>query len=56
MIYFQKGNGYAISNPFDIGVWDLRVEALERKLDNREFARVLIHLVQRRDFKQTERV
>ncbi|PEN93133.1 type II CRISPR RNA-guided endonuclease Cas9, partial [Bacillus cereus] len=36
--------------PFEIEVWDLRVEALERKLDNREFARVLIHLVQRRGF------
>ncbi|GAB6427113.1 TPA: type II CRISPR RNA-guided endonuclease Cas9 [Bacillus cereus] len=40
--------------PFDIEVWNLRVEALERKLDNREFARVLIHLVQRRGF-QTNR-
>ncbi|MED1371417.1 type II CRISPR RNA-guided endonuclease Cas9 [Bacillus paranthracis] len=37
-------------SPFNIDVWNLRVEALERKLDNREFARVLIHLVQRRGF------
>ncbi len=32
-------------------VWDLRKEALERPLDNKEFYRILIHIAKRRGFK-----
>lgn len=32
-------------------VWDLRKEALDRKLNNKEFYRILIHIAKRRGFK-----
>lgn len=39
----------------DIDVWALRVEALDRKLNNDELARVLLHLAKRRGFKSNRK-
>lgn len=39
----------------DTDVWILRVEALERKLNREEMARVLIHLAKRRGFKSNRK-
>lgn len=36
-------------------IYKLRVEALDRPLDNKEFARVLIHLAQRRGFRSNRK-
>lgn len=36
-------------------VWDLRKEALERKLDDAEFARVLFHIAKRRGFQSNSK-
>ncbi|MGG4042333.1 type II CRISPR RNA-guided endonuclease Cas9 [Bacillus smithii] len=38
-----------------IDVWQLRVDALERKLNNDELARVLLHLAKRRGFKSNRK-
>ncbi|MED3730472.1 type II CRISPR RNA-guided endonuclease Cas9 [Geobacillus stearothermophilus] len=39
----------------EIDVWQLRVEALDRKLNNDELARVLLHLAKRRGFKSNRK-
>lgn len=36
-------------------IYQLRVEALDRKLDDKEFSRVLIHIAQRRGFKSNRK-
>ncbi|ULJ64452.1 type II CRISPR RNA-guided endonuclease Cas9 [Wielerella bovis] len=41
-------NGYVINLP--IHVWDLRVAGLDRKLEPKEWAAVLLHLVKRRGY------
>nr|WP_231563681.1 type II CRISPR RNA-guided endonuclease Cas9 [Anoxybacillus sp. KU2-6(11)] len=38
-----------------VDVWQLRVDALERKLNNDELARVLLHLAKRRGFKSNRK-
>ncbi|RAL26737.1 type II CRISPR RNA-guided endonuclease Cas9 [Thermoflavimicrobium daqui] len=40
---------------FELDVWELRVDALQRKLSKKEWARVLIHLAQRRGFKSNRK-
>ncbi|HDX9579618.1 TPA: type II CRISPR RNA-guided endonuclease Cas9 [Bacillus pseudomycoides] len=39
----------------DLDIWLIRVNGLERKLTDREFARVLIHLVKNRGFKSNRK-
>ncbi len=41
--------------PVPISVWDLRKEALERKLTDGEFARVLFHIAKRRGFQSNRK-
>lgn len=41
--------------PEDLDVWLVRVNGLERKLTNREFARILIHLAKNRGFKSNRK-
>jgi CRISPR-associated endonuclease Csn1 len=41
--------------PGDKTPWQLRVEALDRRLDTREWLRVLFHIVRHRGFKSTRR-
>ncbi|HDX9614823.1 TPA: type II CRISPR RNA-guided endonuclease Cas9, partial [Bacillus toyonensis] len=43
---------YSVS---EVDVWDLRLDALERKLHPKEFTRVLIHLAKRRGFKSNRK-
>jgi CRISPR-associated endonuclease Csn1 len=38
-----------------VDVWQLRVDALDRKLNNEEFVRVLLHLAKRRGFKSNRK-
>ena len=46
-IYSKKGR---------LDVWQLRAEAVNRKLDNSEFARVLTHIAKRRGYKSNRKV
>ncbi|MEK5251763.1 type II CRISPR RNA-guided endonuclease Cas9 [Bacillus sp. FSL R9-9530] len=39
----------------EVDVWNLRLDALERKLNPKEFTRVLIHLAKRRGFKSNRK-
>ncbi|NNU88860.1 type II CRISPR RNA-guided endonuclease Cas9 [Geobacillus sp. MR] len=39
----------------EIDVWQLRVEALDRKLNNDELARILLHLAKRRGFRSNRK-
>ncbi|MFA2694679.1 type II CRISPR RNA-guided endonuclease Cas9 [Bacillus mycoides] len=39
----------------EVDVWDLRLDALERKLHPKEFTRVLIHLAKRRGFRSNRK-
>ncbi|MEC3214209.1 type II CRISPR RNA-guided endonuclease Cas9, partial [Bacillus cereus] len=39
----------------EVDVWNLRLYALERRLNSKEFARVLIHLAKRRGFKSNRK-
>lgn len=44
-----------VTRPDDASPWELRVEALDRPLESREWARVLYHLVRHRGFKAIRR-
>lgn len=44
-----------VTSPQKLDVWDLRVKALKRKLNNDEFARVLTHIAKHRGFKSTRK-
>jgi len=46
-IYSEKGR---------IDVWELRADAIQRELDNNEFARVLTHIAKRRGYKSNRKV
>ncbi|MDR2152363.1 MAG: type II CRISPR RNA-guided endonuclease Cas9 [Helicobacteraceae bacterium] len=54
LIEENEGQGFytfAKRDPRFIDIWRLRHEALSRKIDGREFARVLTHIAKRRGFK-----
>ena len=42
-------------NPFRQSLWQLRVEALDRRLDAEEWARVIYHICKHRGFHWTSR-
>lgn len=42
-------------SPEDLDIWLVRVKGIERKLSDREFARVLIHLAKNRGFKSNRK-
>lgn len=51
---FSDNNIYGEKKRIDI--WQLRSEALQRKLNNKEFARVLTHIAKRRGYKSNRKV
>jgi len=51
----QEADACLVTLPGDKSPWDLRVEGLDRKLDRREWFRVLYHLVNHRGFKSFKR-
>ena len=49
-VYDTRGNGNGLKD-----IYEIRYEALERKLSNEELARLLVHLAQRRGFKSNRK-
>lgn len=51
----EEAESFLMTLPGDKSPWDLRVEGLDRKLDRREWFRILYHLVNHRGFKSIKR-
>jgi len=54
-ILTKKEMDMLYKNKHEIDVWHLRVDALDRKLNNDELARILLHLAKRRGFKSNRK-